>query len=45
MRLEINKHVWCVCGSENENLALSETEWTWPDCGTHHHRDKNISNF
>ncbi|MBD3214838.1 MAG: transposase, partial [Candidatus Lokiarchaeota archaeon] len=30
-----------VCGYKHENLTLSEREWTCPECGTHHHRDKN----
>ncbi|MBD3214544.1 MAG: IS200/IS605 family element transposase accessory protein TnpB, partial [Candidatus Lokiarchaeota archaeon] len=29
-----------VCGYKHEMLCLSEGEWTCPECGTHHHRDK-----
>jgi putative transposase len=32
-----------VCGYINEGLSLSDREWTCPECGTHHHRDKNAS--
>lgn len=32
-----------VCGYKYEELSLSEREWTCPECGTHHHRDKNAS--
>ncbi|MBD3254315.1 MAG: transposase, partial [Candidatus Lokiarchaeota archaeon] len=30
-------------GYKNEELSLSEREWTCLECGTHHHRDKNAS--
>jgi len=32
-----------VCGYKNEKLPLSERQWTCPECGTCHHRDKNAS--
>ena len=32
-----------ICGYKNEELSLSERKWTCPECGTHHHRDKNAS--
>ncbi len=32
-----------VCGYKNVDLTLAEREWTCPECGTHHHRDKNAS--
>ncbi|MBN1214507.1 MAG: transposase, partial [Candidatus Lokiarchaeota archaeon] len=32
-----------ICGYKNEGLSLSEREWTCPECGTYHHRDKNAS--
>lgn len=31
------------CRHKNEGLTLSEREWTCPECGTYHHRDKNAS--
>lgn len=32
-----------VCEYKNEKLTLAEREWTCPECGTCHHRDKNAS--
>ena len=32
-----------VCGYKNDNLTLSDRDWTCPDCGTHHDRDINAS--
>ena len=32
-----------VCGYKNMDLTLAEREWTCPECGTYHHRDKNAS--
>ena len=31
------------CGYRNENLSLSDREWTCPDCGSHHDRDVNAA--
>ena len=32
-----------VCGYKYNNLSLNEREWTCPECGTKHDRDKNAS--
>ncbi len=32
-----------VCGYKNENLTLSDREWTCPVCGTKHDRDLNAA--
>ena len=29
------------CGYKHDDLNLSDREWTCPDCGMHHERDKN----
>jgi putative transposase len=31
------------CGYKNNNLSLSDREWTCPACGTYHSRDGNAS--
>ncbi len=31
------------CGHHNENLTLSERQWTCPECGSHHDRDINAA--
>ncbi|MCG9134055.1 transposase [Candidatus Poribacteria bacterium] len=31
------------CGYTNENLSLSDRQWTCPDCGSHHDRDINAA--
>ena len=31
------------CGTPNENLTLSERQWTCPECGFHHDRDINAA--
>jgi len=31
------------CGHHNENLSLSDRQWTCPDCGSHHDRDVNAA--
>ncbi len=33
----------CVCGHENQNLSLSDREWTCPSCNTHLDRDHNAA--
>ena len=32
-----------ACGFHNENLTLSDRQWTCPDCGSHHNRDINAA--
>ena len=31
------------CGSHNENLSLSDRQWTCPECGSDHDRDVNAA--
>lgn len=31
------------CGHHNENLSLSDRQWTCPKCGSHHDRDINAA--
>ena len=31
------------CGHRNENLSLSDRQWTCPECGSHHDRDINAA--
>jgi putative transposase len=31
------------CGCVKEDLTLSDREWDCPNCGVHHHRDKNAA--
>ena len=31
------------CGHRNENLSLSDRQWTCPNCGSHHDRDINAA--
>ena len=31
------------CGYKNENLSLSDRQWTCPECGSHHDRDINAA--
>ena len=31
------------CGHKNENLSLSDRQWTCPECGSHHDRDINAA--
>ena len=31
------------CGFHNENLTLSDRQWTCPECGSHHDRDVNAA--
>ena len=31
------------CGYRNENLSLSDRQWTCPECGSHHDRDINAA--
>ena len=31
------------CGYKNEDLSLSDRQWTCPDCGSHHDRDINAA--
>jgi len=31
------------CGHHNENLLLSDRQWTCPECGSHHDRDVNAA--
>ncbi len=32
-----------ACGHHNENLSLSDRQWTCPECGSHHDRDINAA--
>ena len=32
-----------ACGHLNEDLTLSDRQWTCPDCGSHHDRDVNAA--
>ena len=32
-----------TCGFHNENLTLSDRQWTCPECGSHHDRDVNAA--
>ncbi|MDE0689556.1 MAG: RNA-guided endonuclease TnpB family protein [Candidatus Poribacteria bacterium] len=32
-----------ACGFHNENLSLSDRQWTCPECGAHHDRDVNAA--
>ena len=32
-----------VCGHKNDELTLSDREWTCPHCGAHHDRDRNAA--
>ena len=31
------------CGHKNDNLSLSDRQWTCPECGSHHDRDINAA--
>ena len=31
------------CGRHNDNLSLSDRQWTCPECGSHHDRDVNAA--
>ncbi len=31
------------CGHHNDNLSLSDRQWTCPECGSHHDRDINAA--
>ena len=31
------------CGYKNQNLSLSDRQWTCPECGSHHDRDVNAA--
>ncbi|MCE2414613.1 transposase [Candidatus Poribacteria bacterium] len=31
------------CGHLNENLMLSDRQWTCPECGSYHDRDVNAA--
>ena len=31
------------CGHHNQNLSLSDRQWTCPECGSHHDRDVNAA--
>ena len=32
-----------ACGYRNDNLSLSDRQWTCPECGSHHDRDVNAA--
>ena len=32
-----------ACGHHNDNLSLSDRQWTCPECGAHHDRDVNAA--
>ena len=38
-----NETVFGLCGYPNENLSLSDRQWTCPECGSHHDRDVNAA--
>ena len=35
--------LWSECGYKNDELSLSDREWTCPGCRTHHLRDWNAA--